>query len=89
MPPPNGMGRWLAEQQLAAAPLPLLGALSAPAVRVGLPTSHAGTTRACMVKVCWTAIRTVLISDCAVISIEDARQALEAAGWFTGREVRL
>jgi hypothetical protein len=31
------MGRWLAEQQLAAAPLPLLGALSAPAVRVGLP----------------------------------------------------
>jgi hypothetical protein len=36
------------EQQLAAAPLPLLGALSAPAVRVGLPTSHAGAKRRCM-----------------------------------------
>jgi len=42
------MGRWVAEQQLAAAPLPLLGALSAPAVRVGLPTSHVGTKKRCM-----------------------------------------
>jgi integrase len=23
------------------------------------------------------------------LSVEDARRALEAAGWFTGREVRL
>jgi hypothetical protein len=36
-----------AEQQLAAAPLPLLGALSAPVVRVGLPTSHVGAKKRC------------------------------------------
>jgi hypothetical protein len=39
---PPGRLRLLAEQQNAAAPLPLLGALSAPAVRVGLPMSHMG-----------------------------------------------
>ena len=38
----------LAEATAAAAPLPLLGALSAPAGRVGLPTSHVGTKKRCM-----------------------------------------
>ena len=42
---PSGMGRSLAERQLAAAPLPLLGALSAPAVQAGLPTSHVGAKK--------------------------------------------
>ena len=78
MRPPTGMGRWLAEQQLAAAPLPLLGALSAPAVRVGLPTSNVGTKKRCMRRACGTGIRTVPISDSAITRKEDVIRRLLA-----------
>ena len=61
----QGWLRWRAEQQPAAAPLPLLGALSAPAVRVGLPSSHVGAQSDACRTACWTGIRTVPISDSA------------------------
>ena len=31
---------------------------------------------------------TTTIDTCSHLTVEDARQTLEAAGWFTGREVR-